>query len=393
MPDKDDEKDSDKYSHGGFEQDSGGGVYAVLDGAGSSADYASWDWKQIKAAITGGAAYSSGSGGSERAAGVSDPASLWRAGNALLQVQRVLEMVGRQLEDQATAVAGGEGAVWRGEAAQQFLLMMRGFSQKVQAAAEVLSGGGTGINSVPNQLVANGNSLSQAITLVEAIDSHYATQARLMGVAAMDNGLIPVSQKPQVVELLNRDMRRVLMDLADHYSITINAIRQPPPVTNPLAGSPNGLLSQSDALTSPSGLGTLAPPSGDLASLDALGGPVDAPQEFTAPNLASAPSLDGAGIGDNGLVPTDFSGAGLDTTSTSAAPFTPQAFPGSLDLESGIGGSGADSSAPFLNTSLPPLSSARSTNTDTRVPDLCLLAVPGPVRTSARWAWSGRGTR
>ena len=114
-PDKD--KDSDKYDHGGFQQGSdGGGVYAVLDGSGSSADYASWDWKQIKAAITGGAAYSTKSGGAERAEGVSDPASLWRAGNVLLEIQRVLEMVGRQLDDQATAVAGAKalsGAVRR----------------------------------------------------------------------------------------------------------------------------------------------------------------------------------------------------------------------------------------------------------------------------------------
>ncbi|WP_326782885.1 hypothetical protein [Streptomyces sp. NBC_00151] len=371
MPDKD--KDSDKYDHGGFQQGSDGGVYAVLDGSGSSADYASWDWKQIKAAITGGAAYSTMSGGAERAAGVSDPASLWRAGNVLLEIQRVLEMVGQQLDDQATAVAGGEGAVWRGEAAQQFLLMMRGFSQKVQAAAEVLSGGNTGINSVPNQLVANGNSLSQAIALVEAIDSHYANQAKLMGVAVMDNGLIPVSQKPQVVELLNRDMRRVLMDLADHYSITINAIRQPPPVTNPLAGAPNEVLSQLGALNAPNALDTLPPASGDVASLDqlgGLGGPLDVPQEFTAPDLASAPGIGGAGLGlgDNGLAPTEFSGAGLDAPLTSAAPFTPQEFPGSLDLDSGIGGPGADSSAPFLNTPLlPPAPLARSANSDTRV--------------------------
>ncbi|MFD6315274.1 hypothetical protein [Streptomyces nigra] len=370
MPDKDDEKDSDKYDHGGFQQDSNGGVYAVLDGSGSSADYASWDWKQIKAAITGGSAYSANSGGAERAAGVSDPASLWRAGNVFLEIQRVLEMVGRQLDDQATAVAGGEGAVWRGEAAQQFLLMMRGFSQKVQAAAEVLSGGNTGINSVPNQLVANGNSLSQAIALVEAIDSHYANQAKLMGVAAMDNGLIPVSQKPLVVELLNRDMRRVLMDLADHYSITINAIRQPPPVTNPLAGAPNEVLSQLGALNAPNALDTLPSASGDVASLDelgGLGGPLDVPQEFTAPDLASAPGIDGAGLGDNDLAPAEFSGGGLDAPLPSAAPFTPQGFPGSLDLDSGIGGPGADSSAPFLNTPLlPPAPLARSANSDTR---------------------------
>ncbi|MFI8301798.1 hypothetical protein ACIGCZ_38580 [Streptomyces nigra] len=386
MPDKDDEKDSDKYNHGGFQQDSDGSVYAVLDGSGSSADYASWDWKQIKAAITGGAAYAGDSGGSERAAGVSDPASLWRAGNVFLQIQRVLEMVGRQLEDQATAVAGGEGAVWRGEAAQQFLLMMRGFSQKVLAAAEVLSGGNSGINSVPNQLVANGNSLSQAIALVEAIDSHYANQAKLMGVSAMDNGLIPVSRKPEVVELLNRDMRRVLMDLADHYSITINAIRQPAPVTNPLAGSPNDVLSQLGPLATPEALDTLLQPDGDPASLGELGGlgeGVDAGQDFSALDSGSVPGLDGAGLGlgDNGLTPAEFDGSGLgaalgeglDTSLTSAAPFTPEAFPGSLDLDSGIGGPGADSSGSgsLLNTPLLPLSPlARGANTDSRASDL-----------------------
>lgn len=384
MPDKEDE-DKDKYNRGGFAQGSDGGVYAVPGGVGSSSDYATWDWKQIKAAITGGAAFSDEGGGAERAGQVSDPASLWRAGSTLLHVQQVLEMVGRQLEDQATAVAGGEGAPWRGEAAQQFLLMTRGFAQKVRAAAAVLSGGDTGTNSVPNQLVANGNSLSHAITLVEAIDSHYARQARLMGVQPMDNGLIPVSQKPEVVELLNRDMRRVLMDLADHYSVTIDAVRQPAPVVNPVTGSTSGNpLSGLGLPGLPSGPGVPGGP--DLSAVPGAGEPgspdatVGAPDGFNVPDLASGPGAADLG-GAPDLAATEFGGqlpeSALGAAAGGGEGFSPQEFPG-FDASSAPGLTGADLGTegqfvppvltPFAPSAFAP--SSRGSNADTQVPNL-----------------------
>ena len=109
-----------------------------------------------------------------------------------------------------------------------------------------------------------------------------------------------------------------------------------------------------------------------MDELGGLGGPLDVPQEFTAPDLASAPGIDGAGLGlglgDNGLAPTEFSGAGLDAPLTSAALFTPASLPAHSTSIQGSAGRVRDSSAPFLNTPLlPPAPLARSANSDTRV--------------------------
>ncbi|MGW4826377.1 hypothetical protein ACWEOG_02255 [Amycolatopsis japonica] len=329
--------DGDKYNHGGFSQDSSdGGVFGDPSGAGGDgSEYDSFDWKQVKAAITGGAAYAPSGQGAERAAGVSDPASLWRAANVFQFVQGVLAMTAGSLRDQGEALAGGGSAPWKGEAASVFLRMISGFSDQVKATADVLSGGDSGTNSVPQQLLTNGNNLSQAIAKVNAIDQWYAHQAALDGVKAMGNGLIPVSKRPEIVQMLNHDMRVVLKDLASRYAITIDAIRTPPTVNGPLGstGAGSGVDSTTksalDDLSRQVG-GQGAPTSGLETGAAGLGFPTDSVPSGGVGGDAGgqAGGLDG-GIpggptGSNGVNPD---GSGLSV---------PTAFDGDL----GVGGEG-----------------------------------------------------
>ncbi|MGW4995618.1 WXG100 family type VII secretion target, partial [Streptomyces mirabilis] len=226
------------YNQGGFTQGSDGGVYGdPSSGGGSVSDYDTWDWKQIMAAINGGAAEVENSENLAHARSVSDPATLQNAANVFLQVQLTLQTVGQSLADQAKALAGDNGP-WKGVAADAFLNMMNTFSRQILANADMLSGGSTGLHSVPQQLANNGVNLSNGKDLLRQIDSYYANQAVLMGVQPMSNGLIPISQKPQLVDMMTNDMRKVLKSLAAEYQVTIDTIHSPPGVTSPIS-NPN----------------------------------------------------------------------------------------------------------------------------------------------------------
>ncbi|WP_077193690.1 hypothetical protein [Streptomyces lydicus] len=304
----------------GFDKGDDGALYAAPSQASSVNDYDTWDWKQIEAAISGGAAMADTSDHG-RANGVSDPATLVEAGNIFYRVQLVLEMVSKSLDEQSTALAGASGP-WRGEAAEAFLAAMGTFSHQVSAIAGVLSGGSSHLNSVPNQLVRNGNQLAEARARIAAIDAWYAQQAQIQGVKAMSNGLIPVSKNQTIVNMMTRDMREVLKSLARQYQFTVDAVRPPSNVTPPVKG-PASPPSPANApqpphmpLAGPGGL-----PSGAGSGLPSAS-PSEAPpvQPFTAP---------GAGPSTAGL-PTDApapAGAGM-----------PLGFPGAPSV--GPGGAG-----------------------------------------------------
>ncbi|MFF4902938.1 hypothetical protein [Streptomyces sp. NPDC001068] len=227
------------YNGGGFRTDGDGNIFAVYDGSsGNRADYDSWDWKQIRAAIFGLSGQATAANDA-LALEVSNPQSLVDAALAFYHVQKTLETVGRSLVDQAKALAGDDGP-WKGTAADSFLTMMENFSNQVMANVTVLAGGSTGKHSIPNQLAGNGVALWNAQKLIADLDQYYAQRAIALGVQPMSNGLIPISQRPDIVTDLTADMRVVLKTLADDYAVTSDSIINPKPVDDPTKGGTDG---------------------------------------------------------------------------------------------------------------------------------------------------------
>lgn len=361
----------------GFDKGDDGALYAAPSQASSVNDYDTWDWKQIEAAISGGAAMADSSDHS-RANAVSDPATLVEAGNIFYRVQLVLEMVSKSLDEQSTALAGDSGP-WRGEAAESFLAAMGTFSHQVSAIAGVLSGGSSHLNSVPNQLVRNGNQLAEARAKIAAIDAWYAQQAQNQGVKAMSNGLIPVSKNQTIVNMMTRDMREVLKSLARQYQFTADAVRPPSSVTPPAksGSAPSPANAPKMPLVGPGGL-----PSGARGGLPSGAGgglpsasPSEAPpvQPFTAPGVgpstaglptdASAPAGGGLPLGFPGAPQVGPGGAGmpgLDGPGVAGMP--PLGGPGAGTTES-AGAPGIDA-AP---SGLPAMDAAPATGADAPV--------------------------
>ncbi|MEV5955442.1 hypothetical protein AB0M11_17010 [Streptomyces sp. NPDC051987] len=332
---------SPDYNTGGF-SDSGDGVFGDPGtDPGSINDYNSWDWKQIMAAINGMSAGTGSASNQERAKGISDPQSLMDAAGHFLNAQVVLSGIAKAIADQAKALAGENGP-WKGDAADAFLDMINTFSRQVKATSDVLSGGEAG-NSVPQQLADNSVNLHNAQVKIADIDTWYANQAVRMGVKPMSNGLIPIHEKPQLVEMMTSDMRAVLKSLAGEYQVTIDSVHTPPPVTSP-TNNPDVPNNVPD-VNNPD-----LPDSGNLPNVN----PLD-PQQFSAPNTSGtdapglsgldpmealatpAPFTGGTGVDGNapGLNGLGDGGLGNDTLDPSALDraLNPTAFPGGSNLD------------------------------------------------------------
>ncbi|MER7186092.1 WXG100 family type VII secretion target [Streptomyces hyaluromycini] len=367
------------YNSGGFHQGDDGAIFGDPDGSsnGSVSDYDNWDWKQIKAAVYGMSSGVSTDANLAHARSIANPQSLLDAANAFYHIQLTLEGVTKSLVDQAKALAGDNGP-WGGTAADSFLDMMTNFSRQVKANADVLSGGSTGDHSVPHQLANNAIAFQSAQNKLAEIDVFYANEAQQMGVTPMSDGLIPISQKPELVAMMTDDMRAVLKNLAHSYQVTTDAIVNPTPVTSPTdnpngSGDDNGLPDpNSDPNTdanlgggSDSGLGDLGDNGnlsdlsgypntgldsgsdsglgtgdgigdvGDLASLDGSGDPTSFPGDLGLDGGADSGLGSGDGIGDLG----DLGDLGsLDPSAIDSA-LNPLSFPG-LGSLSGLGSSG-----------------------------------------------------
>ncbi|MFI0227187.1 hypothetical protein [Streptomyces lydicus] len=395
----------------GFDKGDDGALYAAPSQASSVNDYDTWDWKQIEAAISGGAAMADTSDHG-RATGVSDPATLVEAGNIFYRVQLVLEMVSKSLDEQSTALAGASGP-WRGEAAESFLAAMGTFSHQVSALAGVLSGGSSHLNSVPNQLVRNGNQLAEARARIAAIDAWYAQQAQIQGVKAMSNGLIPVSKNQTIVTMMTRDMRDVLKSLARQYQFTVDAVRPPSNVTPPVKGpasppspanapqpphmplvGPGGLPSGAGSglpSASPSEAPPVQPFTAPGAGPSTAGLPTDAPAPagggmplgfpgapHVGPGGAGMPALDSPGVA--GMPALDSPGAG--TTAPAGAPGIDAAPPG-LPAMDAAPGPGADApvlpfpGAPLVSSGLPGMTAPGGNRTDKDAAPAAFPGVPG----------------
>ena len=361
------------YSGNGFNQGGDGAIFGDPGSdPGSVSDYDTWDWKQIEAAINGMSAGVDDSDNQSHALAVSDPNSLNKAANAFYAVQVTLSEIADSLDAQAKALAGPDGP-WKGDAADSFINMMTTFSRQVKATADVLSGGATGTHSIPQQLADNAANLLNAKNKIVEIDNWYANQAIQMGVQPMSNGLIPISQKPQLVQMMTSDMRAVLKSLAGEYQVTIDSVRSPQPITSPGDNNPDDIpqpnpddLSDTDGVNDP-GLQpadlsdlqgsqdpALAPFPGDLSTGDGSGLPFGA----SDPGLMDAALNPGAGIGDPSPFPGGTDTGGLsDLADPAAFPGgtdtggpggldDPSAFPGGTDVGTGPDGLPLDSFTP-----------------------------------------------
>lgn len=359
------------YNSNGFHQGSDGTIFGNLDGLGKVADYENWDWKQIKAAIYGMSSGVETEANLAHARAIADPQSLLDAANAFYHVQRTLEGVTKSLVDQAKALAGDNGP-WGGGAADSFLEMMTNFSRQVKANADVLSGGSTGDHSIPHQLANNAIAFQSAQNKLAEIDTWYANQAIAMRVTPMADGLIPISQKPELVAMMNEDMRAVLKSLAHSYQVTTDVIVNPTPVASPTnhpdgSGNDSGLPdpdatpdlggpdtgigdglgdtgSLSDlsgypdtGLESSSGIGDGLGGVGDLGGLDKSGDPTAYPGGLGLDD----PGLDGTGLDGTGLGDLGLDGLGSLDPSALHNALNPLAFPGLGGL-AGLRGLGAD---------------------------------------------------
>ncbi|WP_233290423.1 WXG100 family type VII secretion target, partial [Kitasatospora sp. MBT66] len=347
------------YNGHGFHQGDDGAVFGTTDGSatGSEGDYDLWDWKQIMAAVSGMSAGVGDDANLSHARSVSDPRSLQDAANTYYRVQKSLEAVAKSLVDQAKALAGEDGP-WKGPAADSFLDTMTTFSRQVAANAKVLSGGSTGRHSVPQQLANNAVTLRNARLKLAEIDTWYADRAQQLGLTPMSNGLIPISQKPELVRNMTEDMRTVLKSLASHYRFTSDTIVSPQPVPSPVntpdehqGPGGDGPGGGPGPLPDPQGVGGDLPGGGDLASLaagpglDGLGAPgdlgagpggadgLDDLAGLGGPGglseLGGAGGLDGAGLPD--LPGLSFPG-GLGLGPGGLAALDPGTYPGLADL-------------------------------------------------------------
>ncbi|RRQ88452.1 WXG100 family type VII secretion target [Streptomyces griseofuscus] len=334
---------SPDYNTGGF-SDSGDGIFADPgNDPGSIDDYNSWDWKQIMAAINGMSAGTGSDANQERAKGISDPQSLMDAAGHFLNAEVVLAGIAKSLADQANALAGENGP-WKGAAADAFCDMINTFSRQVKATADVLSGGEAG-NSVPQQLANNSVNLYNAQVKIADIDAWYADQAVKMGVKPMSNGLIPIHEKPQLVEMMTSDMRAVLKSLAGEYQVTIDSVHTPPPVTSP-----------TDSPDVPDNVPDVPEPDLTGPNLPDVNAPD--PQAFSAPDTSGLPDPEMPGVDPMSALatPSPYSGGtgvggdapgldglpkdalGNDTLDPNALDkaLNPAAFPGGSNLDDGL---------------------------------------------------------
>ncbi|BBA96928.1 hypothetical protein RVR_2454 [Actinacidiphila reveromycinica] len=308
------DSDDNKYDGDGFVTGDGGAVYGDPGSdAGSVSDYDTWDWKQIKAAVNGMSAGQDDDANEAHATAVSSSTSLYNAADAFAYAQNIFAEVADALKQQVTALAGDDGP-WRGAAADSFLGMMTTFSNQVAANSDVLSGGVTGTDSVPQQLANNGASLARAQDLLNQIDAWYAQQAKNDGAPVDSNtGLVMVHTKPKIVDAMNEDMRKVLKSLASQYQVTIDNIKSPTPITGPDSTPPD----------------TTPPP-----DTDAPPNPLDTPDGLATPALDTVPPVDSVDPNPDGfpgdLDSSDYADTGAGDSGATAAP-----FPTSLDSPTG----------------------------------------------------------
>src|SRR5216683_3297973 len=224
----------------GFTQAPDGMLVGSVSGShGSQGDYTQWTWYEIEAAIFGAVDWQNNNDWAEAYA-VSNPQTL-------------------------------------ADAAGAFHTMVTKFSAQVKANADVLSGGPTAADSVPNQLLNLGNGLAWAQWQVKAVEQWYARQAsqldKLYGFAdpAM-TGYASIGDYD--TSMLTTEMRAIMQKLVTvapvGYTLTVDPIvpptngtntttPPPPPATVPPPAPPPPPPA-TGALPPPPTVGALPPP-------------------------------------------------------------------------------------------------------------------------------------
>jgi len=293
---------TDNTDGGQFDDGNDGSLYGNPTGNGSVEDYSTYTWQQIEAAILGGSMLATTDDQSQ-ARSTADPSTLWTAAETFNDVMSLLSDIAQGLQTNATSLAGPD-SVWQGDAANSFSTMITSFSGQVLAAANVLAGGPSGLDSIPEQLNQNGNALSVAQSDIEDIDTYYAQAAINEGAPIMSNGLVQISAKPVLVEEMLHQMQQVFQSLYTNYQFTVDSIVAPSSVNNPLGDDNlntgnlgddnlNNLLNNlGDGAVAPDAMSNL-PNSADTGDGDGIG----ADDLSNLPNAADS----GDGIGADNL--------------------------------------------------------------------------------------------
>ncbi|AEW92806.1 MULTISPECIES: WXG100 family type VII secretion target [Streptomycetaceae] len=280
----------------------------------TTGDYSNWDWRRIMAAICGGSAYVDNTSNEHRAQQVSDPQTLQDAANAFWYTEQVLKEVAEAITDQTESLTGEYGP-WQGAAAQALNKAMTTLAKQVTAMAEVLSGGVTGDNDVPQQIADNAQHLREAIAKVHDIDTWYAQQAVDMDPdAKMDNGLVHVNNNEKIVKMMSDDMRQVLTALASHYKVNKDNVAKPDAPNDPTNSNPGG--SDDPGNTTSGGYPAYQP-------VYSGGGPYDPNDPYS-----NAPGGYGNTTPYGNYGPTDGQYTGYGTYGTPGGQYSPYGTPG-----------------------------------------------------------------
>ncbi|MET9631665.1 hypothetical protein ABZX92_29800, partial [Lentzea sp. NPDC006480] len=267
------------YDKDGFKLGPNGGIFAdPTANLTDNNDFESWDWKQIRAAVIG-YSVAPASAVPTSTPSFADPDSIRNASVVFNRARAALQYVGDNVRLQTEALAGENGA-WKSPAADAFRSMNLLFAAKLEAKAEQINGGEiVGTNNVPAQLWSSGNYLEWAQKAIAATDSYYAAYIASVGVT-MANGLVRISDFPELVAQMTEDMKKIVRILVQQYVMNTNSVTPPDPA-------------EFNATPDPLGADGNQPP-----SLDGAGGGAG---DIPLPAALDVPSpLDGAGGGAGG---------------------------------------------------------------------------------------------
>ncbi|ONI83116.1 hypothetical protein ALI144C_16550 [Actinosynnema sp. ALI-1.44] len=217
-------------------------IFAKADGKASSEneDVGTWHWKQIKAALWGGAALSTDALWA-KAYKIVDPRTLYQASYIFSNVEQTLHSVADNLVAQAKAVAGENGS-WKGKAADEFLAKMQTLAQNIKANGDRFGGSDAKFHAV-NELYNDGEWLDWARNEVDKIDRYYAQVAQWRAQQGsdllMDNNLVRISDDKELVESMNTAMRNIIKPLsAKYHGFEPDPVKQITPITPGMGGPP-----------------------------------------------------------------------------------------------------------------------------------------------------------
>ena len=288
-------------------------------------DYEDWDWKQIEAAIVGGADMGNIQKDKNKAE-FSVPQTLWTAADSFFNLATEINNALTTFNYNVNALVG-DGGPWKGDAAKVASDNFKYFSDAVTTQLDSINGKGDPSKAIYNHLYDSGNYLNWAINEITAIDEWYAGQAASLGATKhkTDDGteLIHVSDIKGLPEMITSSMQPVIKTLASKYKQshddTVIPPYSPPMLPPPKQNTPEIKIPPPPKqpkldIPPPNGGAPQPPPFGgtgpDLKGLDGpgLGGP-----PANALTAGDIPPFNGGDLGNpdpfnSNTTPTDFGG-------------------------------------------------------------------------------------